>query len=225
MSAPTPFPPQWSMPYAVTVGWMRQFRYFVRMFEKIKNVKGDVVECGLGQGSTFAMLAYLTGGEPHQRPRILWGFDSFEGWPEPATYDQSPRNPQKGDWKVEEEEVRKRLEDSKIFQEFPELEIRIVRGFFSETLPYFPDRPIAFLHADVDLYPSYRDVLTYLFPKVAEGGLVLFDEYREFPQSAPYHGAIEKWPGATKAIDDYFSSLPYQVQYYGETKKYYIVKH
>jgi hypothetical protein len=196
----------WETDAPVTVGWIQQFRYFERMFNKISNVPGDVVECGVGRGLSFAMLAYLTGNENSQSPRVLWGFDSFQGWPEPTVYDQSQRNPQKGEWLASEAQVWKWLEQSLIFQEFPNLTVQIVPGFFGETLPTFPDRNIAFLHIDADLYTSYRDALIYLFPKVALGGIVLFDECREFP---PGYGGLEKWPGATKAIDDYFAPLSY----------------
>ena len=216
-------PTQWRTPGPVTTGWMKQFRYFVKMYERIKDVSGDVVECGLGKGGTFSMLAYLVGSEELPQKRLLWGFDSFEGWPEPTEWDRSPRNPQKGEWKVSEEEVRKLLEDSEIFKVFPGLRMEIIPGFFAESLPRFPqERTIAFLHLDCDLYPSYRDALAHLFPRVAEGGIVLFDEYREFSKT---YGGAEKWPGATRAIDDFFSSLLYIIEYCAETKKYYVIKH
>lgn len=215
-------PTQWTTPEAVTVGWMRQFRYFIKMYEYIRWVPGDVVECGLGRGGTFSMLACLIGSEESSLGRLLWGFDSFEGWPEPTEWDRSPRNPQRGEWKVPEGEVRKLLEDSEIFKAFPKLEVEIVPGFFADSLPLFPqDRSIAFLHLDCDLYISYRDALANLFPRVAEGGIVLFDEYKEFSRT---YGGAEKWPGATKAIDDYFAGTPYRIQYYPETKKYYVIK-
>lgn len=223
---------QWATPVPPKVGWMRQFRYFIKMYESVKNVEGDVVECGLGEGNTFLMLAYLAGSEDggYRHTRILWGFDSFQGWPEPSEYDQSPRNPQKGEWRVSPDMILERLDASSIPQEFPDLEIRIVPGFFAETLPNFPDRKIAFLHIDCDLYAGYRDVLARLFPKVARGGVVLFDEYKEFPPLPEYGGGrIEKWPGATKAIDKYFVDSPYAIQSYPinhwpGSKKYFVVK-
>ena len=214
-------PTQWATPVNVPVGWMRQFRYIVRLFDRIKQIPGDIVECGLGEGHTFAMLAYLTGSERAKPARMLWGFDSFEGWPEPTQYDQSPREPQRGEWRVSEDHVRQRLENSLVKKEFPELDIRIVPGFFGETLPNFPDGAIAFLHLDCDLYTSYHDGLSYLFPKVARGGVILFDEYREFPQE---YGGVEKWPGATKAVDEYLASTGLPLQYDEETKKYYVIK-
>jgi hypothetical protein len=200
---------------------MRQFRYMAGLFDRIKEIPGDVVECGLGEGHTFAMLAYLVGSERTQPARILWGFDSFEGWPEPTDYDRSPREPKRGEWYVSQDQVKQRLEGSLVNTEFPDLEIRIVPGFFGETLAAFPDRAIAFLHLDCDLYTSYRDGLIHLFPKVSPGGGVLFDEYQEFPQE--YVG-VEKWPGATKAINDYLAGSGLPLQYHEETKKYYVIK-
>ena len=190
--APTPFPPQWQTSAPVKVGWMRQFRYFVRMFERISNVAGDVVECGVGVGTSFAMLAYLSGSER----RRLRGFDSFAGFPQPTEYDRSWRDPKAGEWKVDSQIVRHLLEEVGISKQFPELQITIRPGFLSETLPREPDYDIAFLHLDVNVYPSYRDALKYLFPRVVPGGVVLFDEYKEYSAQKPDE---EKWPGATRA--------------------------
>jgi len=203
---------------------MRQFRYFTRLYDRIHRVDGDVVECGLGEGNTFSMLAYLVGGEERQHARALWGFDSFQGWPEPDPADASPRNPQKGEWKVSEEMIERRFEESGIYKEFPKLDVHVIKGFLSETLPDFPARPIAFLHIDVDLYSGYRDALRYLFPKVARGGLVLFDEYKEFHREDPLYGDKEKWPGCTKAVDEYFKGRQEKLNRCPETKKYYAVK-
>lgn len=223
IEGPSRVPTQWVTQSPVPVGWMRQFKYFIEIFKEIKNIPGDVVECGLGEGNTFAMLAYLIGSENLKPIRKLWGCDSFEGWPEPSLCDASPRNPKKGEWRVSEEMVQKRLEESKINKEFPDLDIKIIKGFFGKTLPSFPKRQIAFLHIDADLYKGYRDSLKYLFPMVTKGGIVLFDEYKEFPSGPEYNGQ-EKWPGATKAIDDFFASSPYEIQYWQETKKYYVIK-
>ncbi len=223
---PSKVPTQWVTANPVPVGWMRQFRYFLEIYRKIKDVPGHVVECGLGEGNTFAMLAYLIGSEGHLPLRELHGFDSFRGWPKPSPYDASPRNPTEGEWRVSEEMVKIQLKESRIFDEFPNLIIEIQKGFLSETLPHFPRWPIAFLHLDVDLYPGYCDGLEYLFPLVVPGGIVAFDEYKEFPNTAEYGwGKIEKFPGATKAIDDYFRDHPGQtIQYWPETKKYFLIK-
>ena len=210
-------PTQWETPHAVPVRWMRQFRYFVRMFDRIVNVSGDIVECGVGTGATFAMLAYLAG----HSARRLRGFDSFQGWPEPTEHDRSWRNPKAGEWRMPEFVARNLLQESNIPKEFPALEIVIVPGFLGETLSKEPPYQISFLHLDVDLYSSYRDALVHLFPRVSAGGVVLFDEYREYARTKPDE---EKWPGATKAIDEYIGPLGYHLHCDPEAQKYFLVK-
>lgn len=213
-------------------GWINQFLYMSRLFEKIEHLDGDVVECGLGEGNTFAMLYDCIGRDMKRLSRTLWGFDSFEGWPEPNSSDASPRNPKKGEWRVSEEMVVRRLEESGLYAAFPDVKVQIVKGFIGETLPrHFPsDGRIAFLHLDLDLYPGYHDALEYLFPLVVKGGLVLFDEYQEYHPELPDYVnketgvLLEKWPGCSRAVNEYFANRPEKPQYYGPTNKYYIVK-
>lgn len=226
---PSRVPTSWKTNSPVPVGWMLQFGYMAKRYGEIEGVHGDIVECGLGEGNTFAMLACLIGIEDRKPPRKLWGFDSFEGWPEPTPFDASPRNPRKGEWTVSEEMVTRRLEESKISEKFPGLKIEIVKGFLDASLPNFANsimlrRPIALLHLDVDLYQGYRDGLKHLFPMVAVGGLVLFDEYREFHPELPGYGDKEKWPGCSKAVDEYFANRPEVLQYDPVTNKYWVRK-
>jgi O-methyltransferase len=215
MNAPTPFPPSWTRP----AGWMQQFLYFMRIFDRnrICDVPGDIVECGVGEGTTFAMLAYLAG----RHKRCLRGFDSFAGFPKVSEHDRSWRNPQPGEWKVDQSIPEKLLEVAGIHAEFPSLSITITTGSLEETLPKEPPYQIAFLHLDVDIYWSYRVSLEQLFPRVSIGGVVMFDEYREFSTE---NLSEEKWPGATKAIDDYLIPRGYTPSQDASTGKWYVVK-
>ena len=212
----------WDTPTPVPVGFMRQFRYMALLYERIKNIPGAVVECGLGRGGTLSMLAYLIGSENPQAPRILYGFDSFEGFPEPHLFDQSPRNLKKGEWNVNSQTtIREHLELSGVIKAFPKLDVHLIPGFVEETIQFFPDQPIAFIHLDLDLYEGYRTVLEHLFPKMSAGAVILFDDYKEFTRTYP---DTEKFPGATKAVDDYFSGLPYRLEHDVEAKKYFLFK-
>lgn len=207
---------------------MKQFEYLRHLFDQIRDVPGDIVECGVGEGNTFAMLTYLVGSNSWANDRKLWGYDSFEGWPEPTEYDASPRNPKAGEWKVSEGMTERVLRNSNLRSEYPDLNIQLIKGFVGDTLPHFSkDRRIAFLHLDLDLYPGYKDGLENLFPLVSPGGIIALDEYKEFPDAPEYgNGTIEKWPGCTKAVDDYLvnNNRPEKPKYYPPTKKYYIVK-
>ena len=200
-------------PIAMVAPMLDWFRYFSRMYDRVKEGPGDIVECGVGRGQSFFMLAYLMTRVPSPHARMLWGFDSFQGFPEPTLEDASPRNPKKGEIRIEQEEVLLRLEESGIDAQTFRDSIRIVPGFFDETLSQFPDRPIALLHIDADLYQSYRAVLTKLFPRVVPGGVVLFDEY----------GTVN-FPGATKAINEYFAQTSCQIQREPVYGRYFVVK-
>ncbi len=171
--------------------------YFERMLRAVSDVEGDVVECGVGWGRSLLDLSILVRLE--ERGRQVWGFDSFEGFPEPSPEDRSSRNVQKGEWKTEIESVIEMMKSSGLDGEFVDYRITLVKGFFDRSLAKYTGERIALLHVDVDLYQSYRDVLTAMYPKVASGGVVLFDEYLNTMDT-------EKFPGAHAAITEFFGS-------------------
>jgi len=169
--------------------------YFSSVFEQIKGIEGDVVECGVGWGQSLLSIAYLV--KIEHAKRNIWGFDSFSGFPEPTEEDKSPRNPKKGEWSTSMEEVYKLLVQTGLDQVYITNKITLVRGFFEKTLPKYAGKQIALLHADADLYSSYKVIYDNLFDKVVPGGIIMFDEYMN---TFEYY----KFPGAKKAIDETF---------------------
>jgi hypothetical protein len=189
--------------------------YFKEVYNLIADVKGDVVECGIGYGNSFfelCCLAYL-----ENKGRKIYGFDSFEGFPEPSEEDKSPRNPRKGEWNVSTVETIEMLltEKGKIEPSFIKSNVRLIKGFFEDSLQKYDGKSIAFLHLDVDLYNSYKVTLEYFWPKVVRGGVVLFDEYKN---------EIDRFPGGCKAIDEFFGDLITQIEYNELANRYFIVK-
>ena len=135
--------------------FMMRFLYFARCFDQIRNLGGDIVECGVGPGKSLLSFAYLMkykGGY-----NTLWGYDSFEGLPEPSEHDRSIRNPKKGQCATSMEDVLDLLRQTGIGEDFLSSRLRLVKGFFEKTLHEYPGRPISLLHADVDLYRSVFD--------------------------------------------------------------------
>lgn len=174
---------------------IQKFLYFKRMFDMVKDIPGDIVECGVGSGKSFAYFASLV--KEESKKRNLWGFDSFEGFPEPSDKDRSLRNAQKGQDKTSLEHFYNFMLGLGLGDDFLDSQVSVVKGFFKNSLKEYKGERIALLHLDVDLYDSYLTALGELFPKVIKGGIVLFDEYLNF------FSAI-KFPGAQKAIDEYF---------------------
>ncbi|MES2953210.1 MAG: TylF/MycF/NovP-related O-methyltransferase [Patescibacteria group bacterium] len=174
-----------------------RFLYYRDRFFEIEGVSGDIVECGVGKGRSFLMFALLLDIYKVSE-RLLWGFDSFEGFPEPTSEDESVRKPMLGDsWArvTKIEIVTRRLIRGGLTDLFVEKRTRFVKGFFEDTLHKAPAK-IALLHLDVDLYASYKLCLEELYPRVSPGGIIMFDEYQG-------EGDREKWPGSVKAIDEF----------------------
>jgi O-methyltransferase len=158
--------------------------------EKIEEVKGDIVECGVWRGGMIASMAELLGNN-----RQYYLFDSFEGLPKPGENDGSDafkwqantESPEYYDnCKAEVEFAIKAMKLSGVNN------YQIEKGWFNETLPKATCNEIALLRLDGDWYDSTMDCLKNLFPKVVDGGLILIDDY--------YF-----WDGCSKAVHDYLS--------------------
>jgi len=117
--------------------------------------EGVIVEAGTFKGGStakFSLAADLAG-------RELVVFDSFQGLP--------PTNQPKfrqGDFAGTLDEVR-----SNVTRVGRINACRFVPGWFEDTMPAFRE-PIAALYLDVDLAPSTRTCLKYLYPLLQPGG-------------------------------------------------------
>jgi hypothetical protein len=80
--------------------------------------------------------------------------------------------------------VKKTLED------FPGLNFH--KGWIPQVLSEAPNTKYRFVHIDVDLYEPTIGAITYFFPKLVQGGIIICDDY----------GSLA-WPGAKRAIDEY----------------------
>lgn len=177
--------------------WFARLVHFSKLIEKISDVNGDVVECGVADGTSLATLASLL--KAHGQIRRVWGFDSWAGLPSPSSADAGNASIAAGGMfsqastaKVRDELLAYGLTDDEIAQT-----VRLMPGLFSETLPGY-DGQVALLHVDVDLYQSYLDCLTNLWPRIVAGGIVAFDEY----------GEPDTWPGARRAVDEFLETRP-----------------
>jgi len=56
---------------------------------------------------------------------------------------------------------------------------------------------IAFAHVDVDIYRSVLDCCEFIYPRLVQGGFMLFDDY-----------GFASCPGARRAVDEFFLDAP-----------------
>lgn len=173
---------------------------------------GDVAECGVFRGATLIPIGLMLA---HAAPdRTAHGFDSFRGFDDLVEIDLALGG---------EENAEKRrggFDDTSLGSVESRLRalglldrVRLVPGYFEQTLPRQAERAYCFVHLDCDLYASYQYCLDYFHPRLVPGGIVLLDEYDDPP-----------WPGCNKAVDEFLAAHPdmtlHRIQRDGFEKSY-----
>jgi predicted O-methyltransferase YrrM len=172
----------------------------IELFVETLCLDGDVIECGVYRGgSLFRLSRALKDNSAH---KTIYACDSFEGFPEDRVglFDRTlfrPLRKLRAKFRVAHD-VPARIDR---FAEYYDVPIKIVKGFFAETLPQLDVGKFCFIHLDVDIYESYKECLEQLYPRLAPGGVVVFDEYNS-----------SKWPGAKKAVDEFFAERSETIQ-------------
>jgi hypothetical protein len=162
---------RWSMPHLLRTASAAESAAFVRDNIPLHLSKGhyelrrDAVleahehglflEFGVWQGSWLRQMAAV-------RDVRFYGFDSFEGLPEP--------------WSV----FDKGYFD--LAGQLPPMpaNVDLVKGWFDETLPAFLERhpePVSFVHVDCDLYSSTKTVLDLIGPRFVPGTQIVLDDF------------------------------------------------
>jgi O-methyltransferase len=151
---------------------------------------GDIVECGVWNGGSAAVMAFANEESKSPTERTIWLFDSFQGLPPAGEKDGEleRRNYFAGWNKGDTDKVRK------VFKKVgtPLTNVKIVPGWFDVTLKSTVINAIAVLHIDSDWYDSVKIVLDVLYEKVVPGGFVILNDYGT-------------WSGCDRAFADFMA--------------------
>lgn len=164
------------------------------------NISGSFVECGVWRGgSAMIMVQTLIKRNAH-RQIIL--FDTFEGMTEPGEVDKDvhgnsaadlmagsdgPRIAELVKASASLKEVRVALAKTGFNMDM----VRFVKGDVRKILDKTSTQQIAILRLDTDFYDSTLAELRSLWPRLANKGLFIVDDYGH-------------WRGARHAFNDYF---------------------
>ena len=154
------------------------------------NLTGDIVECGVWNGGSAALMGVACKDLPYSKNRFIWLFDSFQGLPPPGANDTKNEREAffEGRNTGEIAKVEEVISKFGISMEY----VKIVPGWFENTLNSVSIGKISLLHIDADWYDSVMIVLDRFYPKVVSGGFIVLDDY-------------QYWPACKKATLDYFS--------------------
>jgi O-methyltransferase len=160
-------------------------RALEQMTQKVvtEDIPGDIVECGVCNGGSAAVLAQLL---KKSFDRQLWLFDSFQGLPVPVAADGPSAPEVVGRLVGSEDTVRRVLKQTGV----PMERVHIAAGWFHETFLHVQIDRIAFLHIDADFYESILLTLERFYDAVAPGGFVVLDDYYD-------------WPGCKAALEEF----------------------
>lgn len=180
------------LPYTLVSPERAHNLYLLAQRIEQERIPGDVLECGVCNGGSAAILASSATQSPLKR--TVWLLDSFQGMPDVTPEDDVA--------------IGGRTAESHVGQEVGSIErvkevltkvgadmsrVRILPGWFEDTFPSVTTSQIAILNIDADWYKSVKLCLETFYDRVVGGGFISFDDYGH-------------WPGCRKAVDEFFES-------------------
>jgi O-methyltransferase len=163
-----------------------ELRVLLRELEAVLKggVEGELVELGCYEGTAALFFQRLL--NEYKSDKVLHVYDSFAGLPAKAIQDNSGVGEQfrEGELLASKQNLIKNFKHAG-------LRVPVIhKGWFSDLTPGdLPDK-LAFAFLDGDFYDSILDSLKVVWPKLAEGAVVLVDDYQ-----------TEALPGVRKALD------------------------
>ena len=160
-------------------------------------LEGDIVECGIWRGGNLFLAKKIQDLYYKNIKRTFYGYDTFEGMPEPSVYDgEKVVQIYKIFLKKGERWTEASLDDvensiKKLFLSLDDF--NLVKGKVEDTLINKKNLPskISLLRLDTDFYESTKVELEILYPLLVQKGVLIIDDYGDFI-------------GCRKAVDDYF---------------------
>ncbi len=162
------------------------------LFKMTLKIPGDIVDCGVFKGVSLSRFATFL--KLFDINKKVIGFDTFEKFPQ-TNFEQdfSPRDKfisDAGENCISTEQLHSVLSHKDVKNY-----VELVKGDITKSVPEYikkhSDLKISLLNLDVDIYEPSVAILESLYPKLSSGGILILDDY-------------EKFPGETKAVDDYF---------------------
>lgn len=151
-----------------------------------EKIPGAIVECGVLDGGTAALMAWAT-----DASRQVHLFDAWEGLPETTAEDGAEARKWTGEVVGSPTRVLAIMDKLGVKRE----RLSIHRGWFNETFPVAGEFAVALLHVDCDFYDPTKLCLEKWYPLLSPGGFMQFDDYESFQ-------------GCRMAVDQFLADHP-----------------
>ncbi len=155
------------------------------LFEKIKNVPGDIIECGVFKGSgIFTWLKLKKILAPNSFKKVI-GFDIFDS--ESLINSLTGKDKESMDILFKNRNFEfdsnfvEYLNNKILDAGFNEYDFELIKGDVSKTTEEFvnnrPGAKISLLYLDLDLEKPTYDTMRNLWNRISKGGIIVLDEY------------------------------------------------
>jgi hypothetical protein len=158
----------------------------IEFFNRVRNVPGDIIECGVFKGAGVALWGkLLVMNSPHDSRKVL-GFDFFSRNTciDSMENDQETKSMEKVFSRCEPQDSEISVEgvtSSLLKSGIPRHKFELVPGNLTQTSRQIvEDKPglrIALLYMDVDVEEPTYAALNAFWDRLSIGGIIVFDEY------------------------------------------------
>lgn len=135
------------------------------LVRNLQTIEGDILEVGVWRGGTGAILCKSS---ENTKTKVYLA-DTFRGVVKATENDTVYRGGEHSDTS------EKIVID--LLNEVNANNYQILKGIFPDDFPHIKIDKIKLCHIDVDTYQSAKDVFDYAWPKLAVGGIIVFDDY------------------------------------------------
>jgi hypothetical protein len=159
-------------------------------------VPGDLIEAGVWRGGAVIFMRAVLKAYG-VTDRLVWAADSFEGLPEPDA-EQYPIEAKAYSGPVMQKLYRNFAADlTEVERNFAAYgllddQVKVLKGWFKDTLPTAPISKLSVIRLDGDFYESTTDCLRSLYDRLSVGGYMIIDDYGQ-----------DSWTYCRKAVDEF----------------------
>lgn len=158
------------------------------LIDLCSRTKAEVIaEVGVYKGGSLKFLA------ENFPTAVILGFDTFEGLP-------------KEHWSEDEFHEPGEFDDTtrkSVYEFINSPNVILIKGLFPATAKHYKDLRFDFVHVDVDFYKATALSIAWFWPRMVDGGIIVFDDYK-----------WDNCPGVKRALDecgyDVHESVDYQ---------------
>ena len=156
------------------------------IIDRIKNVKGDIIEFGVWKGNTSLLIKKIL--DIYKIKKKLYLFDHFKGLKHFEKSDKFNKKFHKyGKYKGN----KKFIKDLINFFKFKNISI-VDMNAMELSKKTFNKKKFSLAIVDVDLYQPTKKILEAINPYMQKNSLIVFDE-----------GNDKSWPGENKALNEF----------------------